>query len=255
VTGPIGEDDLQAAVDGRVEASRSDIVEAYLRQNPDAAARVAALQAARTELRARLAAKAAEPIPARLRVASLAATRRRRPTAMLLRVAAVLALLLIGGAAGWTLRDLVGRGPEVAGMTRDAIAAHRVFVVERRHPVEVAANEEAHLVQWLSNRLGQKLTAPDLAAQGWRLMGGRLLASNVGPAAQLMYENGAGQRTTVYLRPGDGKGGAEFRYAEADGVGAFWWVDGGLGYAVSGPADRQLLFGLAEAIHAQVAGR
>jgi anti-sigma factor RsiW len=36
----------------------------------------------------------------------------------------------------------------------DAIAAHRTFSVETRHPVEVGAYEEAHLVQWLSKRLG-----------------------------------------------------------------------------------------------------
>jgi anti-sigma factor RsiW len=254
VTGPIGEDDIQAAVDGRVEAPRCPVVQDYLAKNPEAAARVAALKEQREALRARLASKAAEPIPARLRVANLLAQRARRRQQLFARAAAVVALLVVGGAGGWTLRDMtLDRTPD---MTRDAIAAHRVFVVERRHPVEVAASEEAHLVQWLSNRLGRKLVAPDLAREGWRLIGGRLLSFEGGPAAQLMYEDAAGQRMTVYLRPGDGKsGGAEFRYAEANGVGAFWWSDDGLGYAVSGPADRQKLLQAAEAIHAQVASR
>lgn len=255
MTGPIGEDDIQAAVDGRVEAPRCPIVQDYLAKNPEAAARVEALKEQREMLRLRLAPKAEEPIPARLRVANLLAQRTRRRRWQLARAAAVVALLLVGGAGGWALRDMVPaeRAPD---MTRDAIAAHRVFVVERRHPVEVAASEEAHLVQWLSNRLGRKLVAPDLAREGWRLIGGRLLAFEGGPAAQLMYEDAAGQRMTVYLRPGDGKGGrAEFRYAEANGVGAFWWSDDGLGYAVSGPADRQKLLQAAEAIHAQVASR
>lgn len=254
MTGPIGEDDIQAAVDGRVEAPRCPVVQDYLAKNPEAAARVAALKEQREMLRARLASKAEEPIPARLRVANLLAQRARRRQQLFARAAAVVALLVVGGAGGWTLRDMsLDRAPD---MTRDAIAAHRVFVVERRHPVEVAASEEAHLVQWLSNRLGRKLVAPDLAREGWRLIGGRLLSFEGGPAAQLMYENAAGQRMTVYLRPGDGKGGrAEFRYAEANGVGAFWWSDDGLGYAVSGPADRQMLLRAAEAIHAQVASR
>jgi anti-sigma factor RsiW len=253
VTGPIGEDDIQAAVDGRTPAARAALVEDYLARNPELAGRVEALREQRAALRARLAAKAEEPIPSRLRVAHLAGLRTRRRYGFLGRIAAVLALLLIGGGAGWTLRDLAGR-PATSEMTREAMAAHRVFVVERRHPVEVAANEEAHLVQWLSNRLGRKLTAPDLAAQGWRLMGGRLLAAAGGPAAQLMYEDGAGQRLTVYLRGGDAQGGAEFRYAEADGIGAFWWAEDGFGYAVSGPADRPRLLRAAEAIHAQAGG-
>lgn len=254
MTSPIGEDDIQAAVDGRVEAPRCPIVQDYLAKNPEVAARVEDLKAQREMLRARLAAKGEEPIPARLRVANLLAQRTRRRRVELARAAAVVGLLVAGGAGGWTLRDLVS-GEPMPTMSRDAIAAHRVFVVERRHPVEVAANEEAHLVQWLSNRLGHKLTAPDLGREGWRLIGGRLLSAESGPAAQLMYENAGGQRLTVYLRPGDGKDGAEFRYAEANGVGAFWWSDGGLGYAVSGPADRQKLLDVAEAVHAQVAAR
>ena len=79
----------------------------------------------------------------------------------------------------------------------DALAAHRTFAVEVRHPVEVDAAQEAHLVQWLSKRLGRPLVVPDLSATGYRLMGGRLLPAGSGAAAQLMYENGAGDRPVV----------------------------------------------------------
>jgi anti-sigma factor RsiW len=241
-------------VDGRVEAPRCPVVQDYLAKNPELAARVEALKAQRDALRARLAGKAAEPIPSRLRVANVLALRARHRRLQFVRAAAVIGLLALGGVGGWVLRDLAG-APEAPLMTREAIAAHRVFVVERRHPVEVAASEEAHLVQWLSNRLGRKLTAPDLGRQGWRLIGGRLLSAETGPAAQLMYEDAGGQRMTVYLRPGDGQGGAEFRYIEANGVGAFWWSEDGFGYAVSGPADRQKLLHIAEAVHSQIAHR
>jgi anti-sigma factor RsiW len=254
VTGPIGEDDIQAAVDGRVEAPRCPLVQDFLAKSPELAQRVEELKAQRAALRARLAGKVEEPIPSRLRIAHLAAGRARRRRQQLIRAAAVVGLLALGGASGWVMRGVTSGSPTLE-MPRDAMAAHRVFVVERRHPVEVAASEEAHLVQWLSNRLGHKLVAPDLAREGWRLMGGRLLSADSGPAAQLMYEDAGGQRLTVYLCPGDAKAGAEFRYSEANGVGAFWWADGGLGYAVSGPADRQKLFRAAEAIHAQVAAR
>jgi len=254
MTGPIGDDDIQAAVDGRIDGARRALVEEYLAKNPEAAQRLESLAAQRAALRERLAAKADAPIPSRLRVVNILATRAARRRAALLRIAAALLLVVAGGGGGWVLRGLIP-GSGAPEMTREAIAAHRVFVVERRHPVEVASNEEAHLVQWLSNRLGRKLTAPDLAAEGWRLMGGRLLPAETGPAAQLMYEDGAGQRMTVYLRPGDGRAGAEFRYAEAHGVGAFWWAEDGLGYAVSGPADRSRLLRAAQAIHAQIAQR
>ena len=45
---------------------------------------------------------------------------------------------------------------------------------------------------WLSRRLGRQLTAPDLAAQGFDLIGGRLLPASTGPAAQLMIRIRAG---------------------------------------------------------------
>jgi len=81
-------------------------------------------------------------------------------------------------------------------ITADAIAAHRTYSVEVRHPVEVDAGQEAHIVQWLSKRLGHQLIVPDLTVAGFRLMGGRLLPAEDGPAAQFMYENGTGERLT-----------------------------------------------------------
>jgi anti-sigma factor RsiW len=74
--------------------------------------------------------------------------------------------------------------------------------------VEVDAGQEAHLVQWLSKRLGRQLVVPDLASAGFRLMGGRLLSAEDGPAVQFMYENGNGERLTLNLRTGVGGGTA-----------------------------------------------
>jgi anti-sigma factor RsiW len=113
----------------------------------------------------------------------------------------VLALLVVGGIGGWAAPDATTTlvlstptAPAAAAarmITADAIAAHRrTFSV--RHPVEVGAGQEAHLVQWLSKCLGRPLVVPDLAAVGFRLMGGRLLPAEDGPAAQFMYENGKG---------------------------------------------------------------
>jgi anti-sigma factor RsiW len=51
-------------------------------------------------------------------------------------------------------------------------------------------------------------------------MGGRLLPAEDGPAAQFMYENGTGERLTLYFRNGIGDETA-FRYHEEVGIGAF----------------------------------
>ncbi|MBC7975048.1 MAG: hypothetical protein H7138_08690 [Myxococcales bacterium] len=54
-----------------------------------------------------------------------------------------------------------------------------------RHPVEVKAQEE-HLSRWLTRRLNVPVKLFDLWAQGFELVGGRLLPDAEGPSAQLM---------------------------------------------------------------------
>ncbi len=53
---------------------------------------------------------------------------------------------------------------------------------EVRHPVEVTAAQQDHLVQWLSKRVGRPLKVPVLAAEGYELVGGRLLSGDGGAA-------------------------------------------------------------------------
>jgi anti-sigma factor RsiW len=253
---PVDEDDVHARVDGRLPPERAAAVDAYLAAHPEAQARVSQFAEQRQALRAAFAEQAGGPIPARLRVAHLLEERQRRRYRQLAQVAAALCLLVLGGVVGWVARDvtapLVSSTPGAAArmITADAIAAHRTFSVEVRHPVEVDSGQEAHLVQWLSKRLGRQLVVPNLTIVGFRLMGGRLLPAEEGPAAQFMYENGNAERLTLYLRVGIG-GETAFRYHEEGGVGAFYWADEGFGYAIAAKADRDLLLRIAEIVYQQ----
>ena len=83
-------------------------------------------------------------------------------------------------------------------MTGEALDAHRLYVVDVRHPVEVPGDEKAHLQQWLTRRCGRTVQAPELEATGLKLVGGRLLPGPTGPASFLMYESASGERFTVY---------------------------------------------------------
>lgn len=60
--------------------------------------------------------------------------------------------------------------------------------------------QEQHLARWLSKRLDLPVRLYDLRPQGFELVGGRLLPDSSGPSAQRMYQNGNGQRITLYLR-------------------------------------------------------
>lgn len=253
---PVEEDDLHARIDGQLPRERAEDVEAYLAAHPEEQARFSQYTRQRQALRAAFAAQAGGPIPNRLRVAHLVAQQRRQRRRQFGQIAAAVCLIVLGGIGGWAARDLTSAlsslppGAVARMITADAIAAYRTFSVEVRHPVEVDAGQEAHLVQWLSKRLGRQLVVPDLASAGFRLMGGRLLPAEDGPAAQFMYENGNGERLTLYLRTGVG-GETAFRYHEEGGIGAFYWSDEGFGYAIAAKADRDLLLRIAEIVYRQ----
>jgi anti-sigma factor RsiW len=259
---PVGEDDLEAYIDGRLPPERAAMVSTYLASEPAAQARIEADRALRDELRARLAHAAGLPIPSRLRIATIQARRRAAWVGTMKRSAACVLLVMAGMGAGWEARDMAGAGmlaerfpqgnstPEAA----DAIAAHRVFVVETAHPVEVGVAQRAHLVQWLSRRVGRPLKVPDLAAQGFELMGGRVLPSGDEAAAQFMYEDGAGHRLTLYVRASEAPDTA-FRFVQAEGFSAFSWVDDGLGFAMVANIDRPRLQQIADATYQQLTSR
>ncbi len=253
---PIGEDDLQAYVDGRLAPLRLRAVEGYLADNPTTAARVAREAEQRQALRDRLAFKASEPIPSRLRIANLVATGHRPARVRPAAVAAALVWLVVGINLGIFGGALFGQGfsPRQASQdttARDAITAHRTYVGERLHPVEVAADQEAHLVQWLSRRVGRPLLAPNLTHQGYRLMGGRLLPAGPEPAALFMYDDGQGRRLTLYARSTPSEEETAFRFETRDGVSAFSWIDRGCSYVVTGSIGREELLAVAEAVYRQ----
>jgi anti-sigma factor RsiW len=261
VTGPerpIGEDDLTALVDGRLAPERAGLLEVYLASRPEEAARVQADRAIRASLRERLAAKAAEPIPARLRAAAVIAEQRRARRAQLMQVLAACLVLTLGGAGGWFARDLSdrvwGAPARPTPLPQEALAAHRIFTVEAVHPVEVKADQEAHLAQWLSKRLGRRLSIPDLEGVGFRLIGGRLLPA--GPsdvAAQLMYAAADGSRLTLYVRCGEA-GRWDLRVSKLGDFASATWAAGGYGYALSGSLDPDRLMMVARAAHSDMAG-
>lgn len=245
------DDELHAYVDGRLEASRRDALERWLADHPADAERVAAWRAQNAALRAAFDPLLSEAVPQRLLEAATGRTR-RAPSRH--RVAAALGWLALGALAGFEARGLQP-ARENAGMAlaRTAAIAHAVYVPEVRHPVEVGADQETHLVQWLSKRLGTPLKVPDLAAEGYALVGGRLLPGDAGPVAQFMYQDDGGRRLTLYVR-NDAHNNREtaFRFIQEGRIGVFYWLDGTLGYALSGEAPRERLLAVAEAAYRQL---
>src|SRR5262249_45771313 len=142
---------------------------------------------------------------------------------------------------------------DTSAWARRAAIAHVVYSPEVRHPVEVGADQEAHLVAWLSKRLGTPLKVPGLGSLGYTLVGGRLLPGERGPVAQFMYQDGKGQRLTLSVRANpDESRETAFRFAQASSIGVFYWLDYKLGYALSGEIEKGELLRVANAIYKQL---
>lgn len=244
---PVTEDELHAFHDGQLPAERRADVEHWLAAHPDDAARIQDWRAAEEALRARYAGVADEPVPSRL---SLNALRRPQTRWIAGAVAATLAAFLIGGAGGWFAHGAAAALEPGKMFTQDALEAHRLYVVEVRHPVEVAAGERDHMQQWLSKRLGYTVRAPDLDPTGLKLVGGRLLPGPTAPAAFLMYESANGERITLYTSRAANEA-TQMRYATRAGDGALFWADRGVGYVVSGPTDKERLNQVARLVYDQ----
>lgn len=251
---PICEDDLHAWVDRRLDATRRAEVDAWLAEDPARAARIEGWRADSEALRSAYDPLLAEPVPARLR-----ALLERRSPVRPLRFAAVAAWMTIGALAGTGVGYHLGQssipdGDALASLPHRAAVAHAVYSPEVRHPVEVGAEQEQHLVAWLTKRLGAPVKLPDLREQGFALLGGRLLPAADGPSAQFMYENDGGRRLTLYLSVrGDDTGTTAFRYAQQGDVGVFYWVDDRFAYALSGQFGRETLLPLASSVYHQIA--
>jgi len=245
----VGEDELNAYVDGELPADRRTVVEAWLDTHADDAARVAAWRQQAELIRARYGALADETPPQRFNIGRLT---RRRYRALTAAIAATIAAFVVGGALGWTARGIEAAHPtDLTLFTSDALDAYRLYVVEVRHPVEVPGDQRPHLDQWLSKRVGSPLQAPNLDKIGLKLVGGRLLPGPTGPTAFFMYEAPSGERFTLYCGRTSDRDTA-LRYTRGEQNAAYYWVDGDLAYVLSGPPERDKLHEIAQAAYDQI---
>jgi len=243
------EAELNAYLDGELGPEAQAQVERHLSGDAEDARRVADHRAIGEALHALYDPILQEPVPERL----VAATERRRSTAAAwtMRIAAALVLLAAGATGGWLARQNVSTeaGRQIA-FTRQAIDAHRLYSVEVRHPVEVAADDEAHMSAWLTRRLGKAIAPPPLGGAGFKLVGGRLLPSESKPAAQFMYENAGGQRLTLFFTVATGGGdAAAYRYVRDGGTQSLFWYIDGFACALTGEFEQKELMAFAREIY------
>ncbi len=247
----ISRDMLMAFVDGQLDAQDRAAVEA----DPAAMAEVAILQRQADTIRTLYAPAGAEPVPTRLDPHRLALQAQRRKWQSMAQAAVMVAVLGIGIAVGWLLRP-AEEGPELYDrLIADAVSAHTVYVAENRHAVEVAGTDAEHLSTWLSNRLDTTLAMPDLAQQGLTFLGGRLLPAPAipgGRAAQLMYEDEAGQRLTLYITPAAGIEGPDYDTVSFGSDRVLYWANTVFTCTIVGNRTPEQLQAIADAVFSQL---
>lgn len=237
------ERDIHLALDGELPDEECTAFETWLEANPEMKARSNRFGADREALRGALSSALDEPVPVRFTrlVAGDGGVRPLRRSRWW-HVAAAAVLLATGGAGGY-VAGMRGIGVEDAQADRfaeEAVAAYVVYAAEKRHAVEVPASDGEHMRNWLSARIGLRLVTPDLTADGFQLVGGRLLPAGAGKAAMLLYEDAEGNRISLFVTSASGSY-AKGTYGDKNGPTAVYWLDKGYGCAVVGALPQERL--------------
>lgn len=258
----VTEEELHAYVDGVLADPRRSEVEHLLESNEALAAKVSDYYSLNNMLHQRYDRVLGEPVPPHLRLPA-----RRQRAMNWPHYAGMAAALVLGIGIGTASNFGRQSAPPMSGTTaertvaadgsewfaRQSAIAHVMYAPEVQRPVEIGADRERELVQWLSSRLGTNMQPPVLTRTGFELMGGRLLPGDDGPVAQFMYHDASGERVTLCIsRRKPPMQTTAFKLYRDGPVNVFYWIDGDFGYAISGGIDRKVLLELAHDVHRQL---
>ncbi len=258
----IQEADLHAYVDKQLAEDKLQAVEAFIKENPEIAKKVAQWQQQNEAINAFFTKDDFTTIPEKLTLDHLKTSQSAQRTSInntqnrpwYYSLAASLLLMTISAMAGWTAKSLSHTSrPNGVNFVNSAISAYQVFSVEKQHPVEISADKQNHLVAWLSQRIGHPLQLPDLQKFNYKLLGGRLLSMQKGrPAAQFMFENKQGKRLTLLVSKNPSYHDLGFNMKKGDKINAFYWMDSNVAYSITGEINIDKLRQLSKVVYQQL---
>ncbi|QFR32359.1 anti-sigma factor [Ancylobacter sp. TS-1] len=251
---PITEDDLNGFTDRTLDPARHAEVISWLDAHPDVAQRVALYGEQADMLRAAFAPVIDEPVPTELDLSRMIEERRRpRQTPRWAMAAAAVLLLSVGAGGGWSLRGMAPPTSEgVQAIAREAAASYVTYAPDQVRPVEIRASDRDVLAAWTAKRVGRPIGIPDLTAAGYRLMGGRVVPTEHGPAALFMYDDDSGARLVMLARPMKTEPDMPMSPHSQGDLNGFAWADNGLGYSLVGGVASDRLHPLANEVRRQI---
>ncbi|WP_130907101.1 MULTISPECIES: anti-sigma factor [unclassified Pseudomonas] len=233
---PPSERDLHAYVDHQLSDDDRRLVEAFLTSHPDVATQVRAWQQDAQQLRAALSGVLQQPANPELDPAMIRLRRKRQSRRHLASAAMLLIAVSVGGYSGWQAREMTFTSAQLP-MT-DALQAYRLIAQQGILPADYKAGDDGDMQGWLDRYFTQANRLPDLSGAGFKPASGRLLSTEQGPAAMVVYENQGGQKISFYVRPPGPKNYLLPRGSRSDGgLQAEYWSGGGYNYAMVSPTD------------------
>ena len=240
---------LNALVDGELDAASAAALDRRIAEEPalrKAHEAIAATRAALGKLeRPRPDAKLLGRIEAVIGASGPAASRRsqRRPTDWRALAASVLIAFIVAGGGGYWL------GAQNSGETTADLAAssHRRSLLAAS-PVDIASSDRHTVKPWLDSRIGISPPAPDLAGQGFALVGGRVDVIGGRAVPTLVYRHNEHLITVVAEPAGASTSGPRDR--QADGYNMVDWMGSGFTYWAVSDLERAELDGFVAAYRA-----
>lgn len=190
----------------------------------------------------------------------VAAAAPRRPSAFWPKaLAASLVIFIAGGAAGYLVsehRNAAEAPLQIAAARTwldDIADYHRIYSRQTRHLVEVPANEQQHIVEWLSASTGVTFTLPDLSARNLTFEGARLLVAGGKPTAQLLYRDAENEIFAIcFLQSDPVEGRTDLTESMRNDIGLVSWQKGNASFVVVGPSADPDLERIAETVSASI---
>lgn len=201
ITLPPREQDLHAYVDGRLPLEERLRLEAWLVNHPDTALQVHAWQHEAQQLRAVWSGALQLDENPRLDPQRVRHALRTRRAKGLAQAAALVLAVGIGAVGGWQARAPDQPLLAASAPMTDALEAYRMFAVQGMVPADYSPDSVDELQAWLDRYFSSAQRLPDLTAAGLHPRGARLLTTDQGPAAMVLYEGADGRRASFYVRP------------------------------------------------------
>jgi len=200
---------VQAELDGELGAAEAAGLAAHRAECPICEAAAVELAQARALVRDDL----YQPVPEDVRHRVMTALAAARPARPAMAAAAPESLgwwhrwwsngasFGLGAACAAALAVLLLMPAMPPGLTEQVIAGH-VRALQPGHLQDVASEDRHTVKPWFTSRLPESPQVPDLAAQGFVLMGGRVDVVGHDPVATIVYKHAAHTVSLTTLPPG-----------------------------------------------------